>query len=69
MSSIYFVDSVSDDGSISRNMLPVLQIDNKLFVRFRLNIIFYFTFVLDNTTGWPNKKMKISIYCKTNDVS
>ena len=53
MSSIYFVDSVSDDGSISRNMLPILRIDNKLFVVFRLNIIFYFTFVLDNTIGWP----------------
>jgi hypothetical protein len=49
-----------DDGSISQNMLPVLQIDNKLFVVFQINIIFYFIFVLGNTTGWPqSKKIKL----------
>ena len=34
--SIWFVNW-PDDGSMSRNMLPDLWIDNKLFVVFRVN--------------------------------
>ena len=54
--TVWFVNW-PDDGPMSRNMLPVLLINNKLSVVFRLNItIFNLRFVWDNTTGWSQSK-------------
>jgi hypothetical protein len=53
--SVWFVNW-PDGGSMSQNMLRVLQIDNKLLVVFRLNImILWYLYWITQQDG-PNKK-------------